>query len=245
MPAPAFKSMAREPTLADRVTAELEGMIAGNQLRPGDSLPSVQELADQFGVSRTVVREAIRSLVARNLLEVRHGSGTTVRRPTAQNVAESIAFLLRTGAADFDFMKIVEVRLHLEVEIAGLAAERHTDADIVALEASVQEMAALNNDRDRLAQNDVAFHTTLAHATHNELYVVLIDSLGEIMLTMRQMAFDLPGKQAEVVAYHAAVLEQVRAGNAEGARQAMRAHLGESEATIRQVLALRQAETQS
>src|SRR5687767_2207765 len=92
-----FGMLARESTLAGRVTDQIKNIIVSGQKLPGDRMPPERELARQFGVSRTVVREAVRSLMAQGLLEVYAGSGTVVRNPSAGAVAESLALFLQIG----------------------------------------------------------------------------------------------------------------------------------------------------
>jgi GntR family transcriptional repressor for pyruvate dehydrogenase complex len=232
-----FKALERDATLTDRVTRQIENLIVIGHLQPGNRLPPERELARQFGVSRTVVREAVRALVAKGLLEVRSGSGTVVCSPTAQTLAQTMSLFLRVGQRDLDYRKILEVRRLLEVEIAGLAAERRTKEDLEVMEAILQE-AESGGDRDRFVRTDMAFHSALARATYNELFSVLLDSIADVMITMRQMAFDIPDAFTRALRYHRAIFEQVKRGDPEGARQAMREHLVEAEDTIRQALAL-------
>ncbi|MBI1879147.1 MAG: FadR family transcriptional regulator [Chloroflexi bacterium] len=225
-PTQLFKSLQREATLSDRVTDQIENLIIANHLQPGDQLPPERELARQFGVSRTVVREAIRGLVAKSLLEVRSGGGTVVRRPTAEVVAQSMSLFLRGAQPTVNYEKIHEVRRLLEIEIAGLAAERHTEADLVRIE-------------ENLARIDIAFHAALAQATHNELFNLLLDSLADIMYEVRISGFTVPNAMARGLTYHSAIFEQVQASNPAGARRAMSEHLAEAAETQRHTLALK------
>jgi len=224
-----FAPVSREATLANRVTKEIEKLIIDGRIEMGQRLPSERDLADQFGVSRTVVREAVRGLVAKGWLEVRPGSGTIVRSPTAGALTQSLTLFLRGALSEVDYTKVHEVRRLLEIEIAGLAAERATDDDLSKLAATLDEMESHRANRDLYAQSDVAFHTALAAATHNELFPLLLDSIVDIMVEVRQLGFDVPGSSEHALSQHRAILEQVRSGNAKGARQAMRKHLDYSE----------------
>ncbi len=239
-----FKTVLREPNLTNRVTTELEAQILKNNLQPGDRLPAVQELAEQFGVSRTVIREAIGALAAKGLLEVRHGSRTVVRRPGAEMVQQSMALYLRAGQG-LDQDKINQVRRVLEVEIAAIAAERRTEEDLVALKKLLDEMteivhnqADLQTQRARLLANDVDFHATLARATHNELFELLLYAIADIMLETHQLSFTVPGAIEHVLAAHRAIFDQVKAANPEGARYSMRQHLLGSEEILRHALTM-------
>ena len=233
-----FQAVPREATLASRVTDQLEKLIVANRLQPGDRLPSERELAQQFGVSRTVIREAVRALAAKGLLEVQSGSGTTVRSPSTQSISQSLTLLLRLGQSPLEYEKVHEVRRLLEVEIAGLAAQRRTDDDLAKIEAIVHEMAQLQENLEELALKDVAFHTALAQATHNELFVVLLDSVVDVMIQVRQMGIAVPGSREYALEAHRQIFEQVKAGNAEAARRAMAEHIAMSETIFRKALAM-------
>ncbi len=232
-----FQTVARELTLSDRVTDEIEALIVQSRLQIGDKLPAERELAKQFGVSRTVVREAVRALVAKGMLEVRMGSGTIVCAPSAASVSQSMALYLRGNQRQFDFAHVMEVRSLFEVEIAGLAAERHTADDIQKMSVILKQAVEIDT-REKFIQWDMDFHLLLAHATHNDLFPLLLDSVAEVMRTTRAMAFDIPGAPARSYKYHSAILEQVEKGDRQAARRAMREHLAEAEATLKQAMAL-------
>jgi GntR family transcriptional repressor for pyruvate dehydrogenase complex len=212
-------------------------MIADGRLPAGQRLPAERELAKQFGVSRTVIREAAAALAARGLLEVQAGGGAVVRAPSSRAVSQTMAYYLRGGAA-VDYNRVHEVRRVLEVEIAGLAAERRTEEDLHRLEGILHDARAGLEDRDGFARYDVAFHAALARAAHNDLFVLLLESLSDVMMQVRFLGFETPGAPGRALKHHRAVLEQVRNGDAEGAREAMRDHLAEAEDTQRRALEL-------
>jgi GntR family transcriptional repressor for pyruvate dehydrogenase complex len=232
-----FQAINRGATLSIRVTHQIEQLIVEGRLQPGDRLPPERELARQFGVSRTVVREAVRALVAKSLLDVQPGSGTVVRSPTTKSIAQSMRMLLRAGQPEVDYDKVHEVRRLLEVEIAGLAAQRHTAEDLEELEAILRESAETQDDPQCFPECDVAFHAALANATHNELFSLLLGSMVDVMIKVRELGFTVPGMPARALRHHRAIYEQVKAGASEGARQAMREHLIEAEDTMRRALA--------
>lgn len=239
-----FETLTREPTLTGRVVNQLEALIVDQRLQPGDRLPAINQLTQQFGVSRTVVREAIGALAARGLLEVRHGSRTVVSRPSAETVAQSMSHYLR-GRAALDIAKVSHVRRVLEIEIAGCAAEQRTVQDLARLESLLEEMAAIvqatderQRNRARYVQTDVEFHTALAYATGNDLFPVVLNSLVDVMMEVREMGFAVPGSLEKALNFHTNIYKQVKAGSVEGARQAMLAHLLDSEEVMRQALTL-------
>lgn len=226
-----FQEIERVRNLSDRVTDEIEAWVIRQGLQPGDRLPAERVLADEFGVSRTVIREAVRALGARGLLAVHPGSRTVVTRPTPRLVSKSITRLLGLGVSDPSFLKVLEVRRSLEVEVAALAAARRTAADIDALEASCADLRDGQSDAAAFARADMAFHLALAAATQNELYVLLMESIAELLLEMRRKAFDLPGTAARALMHHEKIMATVIAGDADGARRAMEEHLMEAQMT--------------
>jgi GntR family transcriptional repressor for pyruvate dehydrogenase complex len=233
-------SSQNQQTLVEQVINKLEQLVL-TKLTPGDRLPTERDLAQQYGVSRTVVREAVRALTSRGLLEVRSRSGVVVSAPTVHQVAQTITSFLRAGLPQFDYRKVLEVRLLLEVQIAGLAAERRNENDLRQLEIALEENLQAHTLED-FVRWDIGFHAALAHATHNELYSLLLDSISEVMRAVRIMAFyhNMPEPSwVRVHRYHSVIFDQVKRGSIEGARQAMRDHLAEAEDTIMRVMATR------
>ncbi|MBX3029920.1 MAG: FadR family transcriptional regulator [Chloroflexi bacterium] len=229
-------ALPRVETLANQVVAELERLILESRLGEGDRLPSERELAAQFGVSRTVVREAVRALAARRLVEVEGGRGTVVRAPTPATAAESMRVLLRVQSSSADADKVTEVRRVLENEIASLAAVRRTPNDLRALDAIVQAAEAHLDDPDAFITEDIAFHQALAGATHNELFSIILDSLAGVMQEVRMLALGIPGTPRRSLTHHRAVLEAVRAGDPIRARRAMDQHMDEARQTLHEAV---------
>lgn len=226
--------LTREATLAERVEQELERLIIESRLGPGDRLPSERELAAQFGVSRTVVREAVRALAAKQLVDVNVGRGTVVRAPSAETAGESMKLLLmmQSGATGID--KVSEVRHIIENEIAALAAARRTEADLERLEGILDEMRAHVDAPEVYIKSDVAFHNALAEATQNELFVIVLDSLVEIMIEVRLLTLRVPDIARLALYYHERILDAVRAGDAEAARAVMDEHMDQATAKLRE-----------
>ncbi len=230
-----FEAIPRDSTLVSRVVEQIEGLIIKGRLHPGDLLPPENELARQLSVSRTVIREAMRTLIAKDLIQVRAGSRTVISIPSGKSLAQSMAMLLHSGNSELDIDKVVQVRRVLEIEIAGLAAERRTVEDLARIEETLHQMARAS-DRESFAIIDVDFHTALAMATHNELFVLLLDSISDVMLETRRTGYDVPGTLERGLKFHRAIFEQIKAGDANGARLAMREHLLEGEDTLRKAL---------
>jgi GntR family transcriptional regulator, transcriptional repressor for pyruvate dehydrogenase complex len=217
-----FEQVAREPRLSDKVAEMMLDTILSNRLAVGDKLPSERELGEQFGVSRTVIREAVRALVAKGVIAVRSGSGLRVAAVGAAQVSESMSLYVR--GSDVDFEQVHEVRALLEVEIAGLAAERCDDDEVAGLREINERMRAAADDVDAAAVLDLEFHRLLALATHNELYLVLMDSIGASLIDIRRANLGA-GSTPETLAQHDAVLDAIAQHDASAARSAMAGHL--------------------
>ncbi len=217
-----FQEVPREPRLSDKVAEMMLETILSRKLQVGDRLPSERELGEQFNVSRTVVREAVRALVAKGVIEVRSGSGLRVAAVDAAAVSESMSLYLR--GAPLDFEKVHEVRTLLEVHIAGVAAERVTDADLARLRDVHERMQREAGDVESAARDDLEFHRMIARATQNDLYLLLMDSIGSALIHIRRENLG-SGSTPTTIGQHQAVLDRIAAHDPEGARKAMAAHL--------------------
>jgi GntR family transcriptional regulator, transcriptional repressor for pyruvate dehydrogenase complex len=224
--APRFSSLARSPSLSEAVADALTETILTTPLHAGDPLPSERQLCEQFGVSRPVVREAVRSLASKGLIVVRVGRGLEVGKVASGLVAESMTLYLR-GSESVGYDRVSEVRSALEIEIAGVAASRATPAQIAEIRAIA---AVLGNTRhaEQAAHADVEFHRAIAAATGNELFLVMLDSIGETLLDVRRKGFRTDEAIRYAAGAHDEILERVSAGDVRGSRRAMRRHLEES-----------------
>ena len=231
MKADLIQFIPRDATLAQHVADQLERLIVQQHFQAGERLPPERELAERFGVSRTVVREAVRTVASKGLLDVRAGSGTLVRKPSSETVAASVALLLSMNGQTTP-AKIGEVRRLLEVEIAGLAAERRTDEDLRRLESILRGAAEKLDDPDTFIETDVAFHAALAHATQNELFGVLLGSIANVMTEVRAVGLRVPGTPERALRYHRDVLRGVERADPDLAREAMNRHMDEAIATM-------------
>ena len=223
-----FEPIARAPRLSDRVADQLLASILARGLKPGDRLPSERELGEQFGVSRTVIREATRALVAKGVIDVRAGTGLTVVAVAPSSVADSMNLYLR--GEDIPYEKVHEVRAMIEVQVAGLAADRGTPEELERLRKLHERFRELEPCEDIEASSvvDVDFHRQLARMTQNELHLVMLDSIGEVLLDVRRATVAIPAEAALAVRAHSLILDRVSAHDADGARGAMRQHLDEA-----------------
>ncbi len=224
--------LVRAPSLSDRVVQELQSLIVTNQVRPGQLLPSERDLAEQFDVSRTVIREALRALAAKGLVDISNGRGTVVLTMTPMSAAASMKLLMQMQPGGMDLANVIEVRRLLEVEIAGVSAERRSTDDLSALTASLAAAERHLGVPDTFVDHDIEFHMGLAVATRNELYPLILDSLSIVLTEVRLVALRIPGTPERALAHHRAIYTAVEAGRPREARAAMNAHMDEAQETL-------------
>jgi GntR family transcriptional regulator, transcriptional repressor for pyruvate dehydrogenase complex len=223
-----FGTVDRDVRLSDRVAAQMLETITSRDLQPGDRLPTERELSQQFAVSRTVIREAVRSLVGKGIIDARAGRGLRVTAVGPSAVWESMSLMLGQGSTP-DYRDVHEVRALLEVSVAGHAATRATDAEIEELSAVVDRMRDVLPDLEEASRADLAFHRGVAAATHNRLFSVMLEAIVDPMLEIRRTTFRRPGRAQAALESHLAILAQIRARNPSGAADAMARHLDEVE----------------
>ncbi|GAC1429030.1 MAG: FadR/GntR family transcriptional regulator [Ktedonobacteraceae bacterium] len=210
----------------ERIAEQIEKRILEGELHKGDRLPTERELAEQFQVSRTAVREAMKSLAQKGLINMRPGRGTIVIDGAHEAMQNSIGLMMKlklgeVGGSD----NLVEFRVILETEIAALAAARATEKEISAMREAIRLMNENLNDADAFIRADNAFHEALAQATQNALILILINSIVHLLSEQRKQIFEVDGGPQRGQIHHRRILESVIRRDPEGARAAMRSHL--------------------
>lgn len=230
--------------------AEALAQLVLHEMQPGMSLPSEGELAERFEVSRLTIREAVKMLAGRGLLDLGRGRRAVIIQPTGAAFSDYMTALIRNDPKGlFD---LVEMRLSLEVQSATLAARRVTRAGLAALEAEIAGMRAAAEDgrngidpedsERRFHQHDVAFHEAIALSSGNRLISSLFEAMAEPL--KRSFALSRRGHDArghsvdDTIAAHEVVLTAIRTGNPKAAGAAMRAHLEDTERDIRSALSM-------
>jgi GntR family transcriptional repressor for pyruvate dehydrogenase complex len=222
-----FTSVPRAPRLSEKVAETITEAIVSQELAAGTRLPTERDLGEQFGVSRTVIREAMKALAAKGLVEVQAGSGVRVAGVKHDAVTESLSLYLR-GQSDgglIDYEKVHEIRAVLEVEMAASAAERRTGEEVERLTEACDGVEAAKGDVDLAAIRDVEFHRAIGMATHNEFYVVLLDALGGILVQVRRTNLVKPSGRRRTITQHREILDAIVNGDPDAAREKMRRHL--------------------
>jgi DNA-binding FadR family transcriptional regulator len=221
----------RRDSLRSQIIRQMMELIASGQFAPSECLPPERELALQFDVSRAAVREAIGILSAQGFLEVRHGSGTYVNPVSAWNTLDPTFLLLQSEKAAI--IELLEVRESLEPDIAFWAAQRATEADIAQLEQQLQ--ADSTSTVERHVEMDTAFHQLLVQACHNRVFLVLSNSISELLHESRRRSYTHDGLPRSRY-WHAEILRAIKAHDADAAREAMRQHLIQVRGELKQFI---------
>ena len=220
----AVYKLVRTSRLYEQIVQQIEESIVKGDLKPGDQLPAERELAQRFGVSRTAVREAVKALREKGLVEAYSGRGTFITDGTSQAVRQSLDLLVKIGQADGSH-HLAEVRAILEPEIAALAASRIQDSELATMREAVAVMDRSGRDPEAYIEADLDFHLALAEGAANPLILSLLDSIVGLLREQRLRIFQVPGGPDRGQLHHKEILDAVERHDPEKARKAMRAHL--------------------
>jgi DNA-binding FadR family transcriptional regulator len=212
---------------ADRAYSGIFSIINDEELAVGDRLPSEAQLAQRFGMSRTVVREALVRLAADGITEARRGAGSFVKRRPADQLAAHVP--LTELAATFGSY---EVRFVLEAEAARLAALRRSTEELARIEAALEALRTALLSSDPAHGEDMALHRVIAEATANPAFPTALDALVPEVDRVMRAGVDIsrsrpPGVIGAMMTEHERIVDAIRAGDADGAALAMRWHLSE------------------
>jgi DNA-binding FadR family transcriptional regulator len=218
----------RRPKLADRLVMAFREKIGSGELAPGSRLPTESQLAQQHGVSRTVVREAITRLAADGLVHARQGAGMFVNEEAVAAVESLFADVAGKVSLVLD---VLEVRMAVEMEAAALAAQRRSASQDADIQAAFGDFDALLRAGRPTGAADFAFHRVIASATNNPFYVEILDVLGrrtiprDLVTTVASGLLESEDYQARLQAEHKDIMDAISHGDPVAAREAMRAHL--------------------
>jgi GntR family transcriptional repressor for pyruvate dehydrogenase complex len=226
----------RAKGLVHEVVESLAASIREGAIKPGDKLPTESEIMGRFEVSRTVVREAISRLQANRLVETRHGVGTFALAPQSSGNFQIADVDFATVA---DVIALLELRISLETEAAGLAAQRRTDANLAAMQAMLDAFQTSIQEDSDAVPSDFAFHMEVAKATGNRHFADLMTYLGTMIIPRTRV--NTPNSAPEgrlnylrrVHGEHEYIFNAIRNQDTDAARAAMRTHLANSKDRLR------------
>lgn len=219
----------KQHRLFQDIVGQIRRLLDDGRLKPGDQLPPERELSETFQVSRASVREAIRALESMGLIEIRSGEGTYVASPADSLISPlASAFRLRKDA----LREIFEARRIVEPEIAALAAQRATPSQVKELEAILKDQARQIAKGETGMEADTVFHSTLAQAAGNKVFLRLDDAMVDSLREARERSLQSHGRPARSLAGHREILDAIRARDPAKARKAMLKHLEAIERNI-------------
>lgn len=207
--------------LGDQISNQLLEKIVSEEYPPGSRLPSERNLAEVFQASRVAVREGIGSLVAKGILSVKHGRGTTVNPISDWNTLDPHVLILLQG--DQVLNDLIEFRIILEPDLAAMAAERIQPHQVDELRALVP--LPDDDDVEQHAQRDNKFHQRIAQITNNPVSLIVMSSIGELLYENRRKAIQVPGELEKARAWHVKIFEAIAAKAPDAAREAMYQHM--------------------
>ncbi|WP_050180155.1 FadR/GntR family transcriptional regulator [Domibacillus robiginosus] len=225
----------------EEVADTLLDSIRSGELQPGEKLDSVQQLAESFQVGRSAIREALTSLRAMGLIEMRQGEGTYVKAFEPGDIAFPLQSALLMNKEDLQ--QLMEVRKILETGIAASAALRRTETDLNAIKSALSEMVTHAGDPERGEKADLAFHLAVAGAAGNTLLSSLMNHVSDMTAesmreTRRICLYEASATVEQLNQQHEAILRAIQARKAEEARKAMATHLDYVESVLRKHLGI-------
>lgn len=213
------------------VMEHLRKQIEQGELKPGEKLDSVVDLAARYGVGRSTIREALSALKAMGWLDIKHGGGTFVKKelPTTNGLS-----LFNPKQS---LREVLEVRKILETEAARLAARNRTEKNLIRLDQVLEQMKLHLDDEEQSEKADVAFHLEIARASQNGLLHRLMESLSNHLLetirdTRRLWFYGEAAEATKLLQEHSSIHEAIASRNAELAASRMRSHLERVERTL-------------
>jgi GntR family transcriptional regulator, transcriptional repressor for pyruvate dehydrogenase complex len=233
-------ALARRETPSAELTRHLLRYLLSGDLAPGDKIPSERQLAQALGVGRSGVREAVKSLDLLGLLHVRQGDGTYLSRSPSDLLPQVIEWGLLLG--ERSIQDLAELRMHLEIVAAGLAADRRSDEQLARVQEVLAEMEAAGDDLERYIEADIAFHLAIAEASGNTAIRNVVFSLQSLLSVWAARVIRSAGETETSLAMHTPIVAAIEAGDEEAARRGMAAHMERANRRLRDALEQENAE---
>jgi GntR family transcriptional repressor for pyruvate dehydrogenase complex len=224
----------KKTRIHEEIVLKIKDMIEQGALKSGDQLPTERELAEAFKVSRPSVREALRALESQGFLVSRQGDGTYVSRQPIELLIEPFASVILKEK--FDQLELFEMRRLIEPQLAYLAAERATPAEITQMEQSliIQEKELTSSGSSPTSEKTI--HDLIFKASKNKILISIMESLMDSLTESRDKFLQIEGRPEKSLARHREILVAIKAGDRELAASVMREHLEETESILFRVL---------
>ena len=232
-----FTPVGNKELLSIRVADEIEDAIHSGKIQIGEKLPSEFELCNQFGVSRTAVREALRMLSAKGMISIEKGRGIFVRGLTSKNVTDPMHSYLKTKGGASYIIDIIEARYIIEPSIASLAALNRNDENLERMKQDIEAMRTFEGKPEELAILDMDFHLNIARATQNNLLPLMLKPVFRLMPEIKsKIISDVPEARDSAIEWHAKILEAIKEKNSEKSFALMNEHLGIAKAHAQKMM---------
>lgn len=225
-----FQALPPRSTLPEEIAQRVLALIRAQELRPGDRLPAERELARRLGVSRPVLREALRALALMKVVDIRHGTGSYVTSLEPRQLISHLDFAFSSD--ETALAKVFEARRVVESGNVRFAARRASDEELDRLAALLGQLELAIDDPERFSEADIAFHDAICRAADNFMlaqFMTIVDTLGKVS---RQRTGRQRRVRATAVRDHRLILDGLRARDPDAAERAMRGHLDHIEATL-------------
>jgi len=229
---PEFEAVRRDKVY-EGVAKQIERLIL-KKLQPGDKLPSERELAELLRVSRSSIRDAIRSLELMGMVEPRQGAGTIVREISTDSVANPLANVLKHKGELIQ--ELLDFRMMLEPQLAARAATRVSDDDVSEMEEILNRQERKLRAGESTIPEDSEFHYAIALASGNSVVLKVLDTLMDLLRDSRERSLQVEGRQQMSVAGHRRVLAAIKRHDSEGAKVAMRRHIEDVEEIVLKIV---------
>ncbi len=227
-----FEKIGSSQLLSSKIEASIEKAILEKRYVTGQKLPTESEFCELFSVSRTAVREALRRLSAKGLIDIRKGSGAYVTELSKEQALESLNLYLQMSNDKSIILQTIKCRQIIEPEIASLAAVSKTQQDITALEENIHKLKACKlEDISTESSIDSEFHLLLVQATQNPILLLLMKPVFTLMVTFKETIFakseeaNLKGEKKILLNYHENIFRAIKLKNSRDAYNLMKEHL--------------------
>lgn len=227
-----FEPIHDNRALSEKIISQISDALVRGELKPGDRLPPERELAEQFGVSRTVIRDAVKTLAGRGILHVKHGAGIFVATSEENMIGRLGALSDILPVQGAGLRDLFEVRKVLETEGAEWAARGRNAYHLERLRGILDDAYRHSDDPEVLSERDAQFHVAIAEASQNLVLVRVMLTLLDLLAQSRRESLSIPGRAQLSLKDHERIVEAIEAQRPAEAREAMLRHLTSVESAI-------------
>jgi GntR family transcriptional repressor for pyruvate dehydrogenase complex len=218
----AFNNLKRSST-AERIVENLITLIRERSLKLGDKLPPERQLCEMIGVSRPILREALKALQVMNIIDIRQGAGAYIKSLEPEDVVEHLDIVFHLDSSLYH--DLYEARRVIEVSIASMAAEKIHDRELVLIEENIRQAAADIDNEQAFAERDLELHEMILKAAGNRVIPVFMQSINKLALLIRQKTNAMPSIRKNTIKDHKAILRALKNHDPQESARAMERHI--------------------